>query len=702
MRSHLLIPFILAVLLLPLFSLKADLTADSLVENMELTAASNTLNVTVTSAVKLPVALRNPQISLKINIISWTEVNGTEHAVNITKSYSWYADTDGWVKSLTFDELRPDSSAVAIHGYAIVNIITEEGQIFYNVNGSQYSTIWEDRGSYWLANVHDNSNTLVGVYSYGKADKTQEFTLNFENANITLIGSQTNLPSSWEPQEGCGAPTIPKIGGFSVTYYALNPEGAGSVLSDVAEQIKADSHNLSWIESFEIKPPYDFDSLASSKNKSISELVPVDFTLGALSGKVVIIEIPGGSIDIGANAVEYYGYIFIDGAASKEVLLHEIGHAAGFCDPDPYAQWRNYWNSLVLPETSAFTNETWYTKISGVKIWASLISDPICPASRTTQLIFKLRSSENIDADWSLEATAGNVDPQAGSVTITPDGVTIETIYQPPALTDLTSVHVTLTLTSGGESRFFDFPLLITPSDSYVTTTNDTVTNSDYNLSDLADLYGNISTQIANLDSQTYESEKSMEYATRAQMNFQKAQEDLKRAMQINNSCVRDLLRRAADYRVMAAQYWWKAANLSESNLIAVFESAIDTLSGSNAVKMAEAYEKKAVSFELQANLGCPSGILSGSTGLSPLVAFYSLLTGGEQSGAFTTYIMWFFIILGVILTIVGFITAIATKGKKWGLLVAGIILIFAGIGIWVFTGFSGSPLGWILGLGGG
>ena len=706
----------LVFLILPLsLFYSSELTSESLVDSLELTAANNTLNITVTSAVELPAALRNPRIDLEIQIISWTEANGTEHSSNVTKSYSWFPDSSGWSKSISFEELRPDSAAVSIRGYVIAGMAVEEGQIFYNVNGSQYSTVWEDRSSYWLANVYDNDYNLVAVYSYGKESKTQEFELNFENSQLSLVGSQSSLPAEWSPIEGCGTPRVPKLGGFSVTYYASNPSTASSVLGRVADQIRSDSHNLSWIESFEVKDAVDFTQLAESKNKTVSELIPADFSFYQHpTGGVTIIDVPS-EINMGASGVAGPGIIFVY-SPNKDVLLHELAHQAGWCDPDPYGQWKDYWNSYVMPETSQFTNETWYTKLSDTKLWVSLISDPICPASRTTNLVFSVRSSEEVSLAWSVQVSEGSVSPSSGTITATPDGVKFAVLYQPPPGADLSSAYVELELSANGESRVFHFPLLIVP-ESYGNVTLNTTAIPDYSednyttpdtyLQDLSNYYGQISTQLQDLiDANNYTKPEALQAAERAKMNLMKAQEDLQTAMQKNDTCVRNLLREAANYRQMAAQYWLNYANYLQNTLnlgpISFSWTALSSTDIQNAKQMAEAYEKKAVSFEIQAQFGCPSGPLSGQYGLNPLIAFYSMLASSTDQSSVVNLVYWALLLTGGLLFIVGVLQAIATKGKRWQLMIIGLVLVFIALGISTFAGLSTNPFSGFLNLGGG
>ena len=684
MRKQLVALLLFLAIFMPSLQVRSELTAESLVESIELSAGNNTLNVSVESSVHLPLSHRNPQVSIIIEITSWTEANGTEHPSNITKAFSGSLG----VNSFSFTDLRPDNAAISIHGYVVVSISEEEGEVQYEIEGEHYSSLWEDRGSYWLVSLYRGiPSTLIGVYSFGKANKTQEFELDFQNANLRLIGGATGLPHSWEPQEGCGTPVISKLGGFSVTYYALNSEGAASILSDVASQIRSDSGNLSWIESFEIKPPFDFDSLAKSKNKSVSELVPSDFTLGGLSNRVVIIEIPGGTISIGAAAVEYYGYIFVDGAASKEVILHEVAHAAGFCDPDPYSEWRSYWQGYLNAPISKWTNSTWYLNVSDTKFWVSLESAPMCPASKTTTLSFNVKSDpDSAQFTYRIAAREGTIQNGEGSAT-TP--TTISVLYQAPATSQILSDEITFEITRDNKMQRFTFPYMVIPPQITVgNQTHDVYNQSEVSESGFTDdQLQSILDKIANLTAETsrdWDDPTALKYANRAEENLAKAKADIEQAKATNDTCVANLLRQAANNRVLAAQNYMAAAK-KYNETWDLFGHKLTLEDIDKYAKIAEEYENKAQQLEFQATLGCPSS----SRGISSLVALMGMFNmDGLSSGIVT--LGWVLLGIGALLLLLGILGSFLGNKKLAKFLTAGIALLVIGILVIVFGGAVG------------
>ena len=78
------------------------------------------------------------------------------------------------------------------------------------------------------------------------------------------------------------------------------------------------------------------------------------------------------------------------------------------------------------------------------------------------------------------------------------------------------------------------------------------------------------------------------------------------------------------------------------------------------------------------------------------------MLAGTNDMNSITNLLYWALLLTGGILFIVGVLQAIATKGKRWQLMIIGLVLIFLALGLATFMGLSSSPLGQLLGLGGG
>ncbi len=706
------------ILLVPLLNSQAE-TRMGIFANPEISTDNNQLVIKIRQADhwsaywSSTICFAYARIIGNLTVSSYIDGNGEEHPANLTISIDpdeqkWCTSGSGnkfTIFTSDFQDLRPSESAVSISGRIILQEIPVSSTDSFGNLGQYYVHFTEDGG--WTATIYlvqAGEDDLVAVFGVVPQTYTFDFTVDFSSGNLSLSGGPNQgLPTEWQPIEGCGTPWIPKLGGFSVTYYASNPSTASSVLGRVADQIRSDSHNLSWIESFEIRDSVNFPQLAQSKNKTVSELVPADFSFYQHpTGGVTIIDVPS-EINMGASGVAGPGIIFVY-SPSEDILLHEIAHQVGWCDPDPYQQWKDYWNSYVMPETSQFTNETWYTKLSDTKLWVSLISDPICPASRTMNLVFSVRSSEDLTVAWEVRTSVGSVSPSSGTIDVTPEGTKFAVLFQPSPTDDLMSAYVELELSANGESRVFHFPLLIVPEKYGNVTLNSTAipdyssnyTVPDSYLQDLSNYYGQISTQLQDLiDANNYTKPEALQAAERAKMNLMKAQEDLQTAMQKNDTCVRNLLREAANYRQMASQYWLNYANYLQNTLnlgpISFSWTALSSTDIQNAKRMAQAYEQKAVSMEMQATFGCPSGILSAKSGLNPLIAFYSMLSSYNDQQSVVHLLYWGLLILGGVLFIIGILQAATSKRRNYKLILVGLALIFFALAISVFAGISSS-----------
>ncbi len=699
MKRRLVVPLLFFIFLVPLFQAQATIVAPSFIDedNVALNTADNNLSVSFgfidnIRGYGFTTTSNCVYGDVKINITAYRDVNGTWHDATLTRS-RWITggfSLDSTLNySFTFEDLRPSANADAVRGYVVLTFSV--GSACGSWYGDGYTASISDHDSYYAVNIYENGN-LLSVFGVGKESITKEFELNFTSGQITYSGSATSLPAEWRPVEGCISPHIPKLGGFDIVYYASNPSVASGVLGRVADIVRQDSHNLSWIENIEIRDAVDFESLASSHNKTVSELTPADFdSYVSPPGKVTILDV-GEIIDIGASGVAAPGIIFTV-SPSEDILLHELSHQAGFCDPSPYKSWKDFWDSYVMPETSAFTNETWYTKIDDIKLWVTLSSEPICPASKETKLEFTVRSNEAVTVSWELDSPTGSFSPSSGTLEVDPVG-TIETIYVPDPTEGITTTEVTLTITLNGESRVFSFPLMILPDEWFQNTSISNVTGPiDFNEykstlpHDLMNLYENLSSQIADLENGNWSNADALASAERARLDFEAARQDLQRAMQTNDTCTKRLWMDAAKYRQIAANYWLLRAKDLETfgNIAGVNWVASQILGDENAKRMAESYERKALTFEMQAQMGCPQGILSSGYGISPLIAFYSALSSSIGTNNVKDLVYWGLLIFGGLLFLIGIIQAVATKGKRWQLILVGLLLIFLAFGFSTF-----------------
>ncbi|RLG42818.1 MAG: hypothetical protein DRN78_02815 [Thermoproteota archaeon] len=610
---------LLAILVMAFFPAAADtISCDHpLIESVELLAENHRIKFVVHPAYPISSYFPRPgtasrngfPYSYKINITEYRDVNGTWFPADKTfsggsRNYEYYNGTVTYV-TYSFDSLRPTSSAVAVRGYLTIRVPGEGvGRYFLSDGGVIWITQESNR---YIFNVDDAEGTLIEVFELPlSADTiTISFGYDLETDSLTTYGTSVSLPTSWSPVEGCGPSHISRLGGFSITYYAENPSTASAVISRVADQIKADSHNLSWIESFEIKDAVNFTALAESKNKTVEELTPADFGFyQAPRGRITIIDVPS-SINMGASGVAGPGIIFVY-APDESVLLHEIAHEAGFCDPDPYEDWKAYWDSYLGEgvETSV-GNATWQASFpDGTNFYVQLTSTPICIASKTVSLQFSVTSNPSgKTANYTISATGGQISNNRGYLT-TP--ATVNAVYQAPLSIEnpVALDYITFSLTYNGRTINFPFTLSVMNQSYYPN-----VTENSTIVQQLQDLSNSLANLTSNINSTVVTDPRAVEYYTKANDNYLKAKEDAQRAQETNDSRIASMWIQAANYRIQAANLYLQAAQAIQStlNLISYLPIASDQLQG--IIDQAQYWEQKAQQMEMAAATGGFGGI---------------------------------------------------------------------------------------------
>jgi hypothetical protein len=643
-------------------------------------------------------------------VTSYKDVNGTWVNGNWVK-YNQTLSYAGWSASFSFQNLRPTTSAVAIKGKIIAQISSsyngltdfhycgaysayagysyritgdaQTGRIVVNV----YS--WKDNPGAVECSYWNTGETLISVFQTPNPDKTEvDFSLDFNTMALSYSVSG-GLADTWTISEGCGDSYLGKTGAISVTIYSNDTASASNAINAINNALKTDSKGLVYVKEFEIKSGINLYDLAKQKNKTVDKLVPSDFYY-YLPGfqSVTIIHIPSGYF----SAQGIYagsGLIFVH-SLDQYVLLHEIAHGAGFCDPDPYSQWKSYWNSLTGSAISTFTNSTWYTKLSdGTKFWVTLETVPICPMTKSLNLVFSVKSDPSgKQFDYSIVPSLGSVNPSSGSGTT---NTKVTASYTAPSKSETIAVdNVVFKLKV--DNTEYDFPFLITvPKLSLFNSSLQNSWNPNQSIFSSNPYLYQLAQQALNLSSMpnNYTDPIAMSAFERAKRNFQMAFTDAQYAQKYaNDSCRVALYQSASQARIQAGEAWIKVADYYQ-NAFRLFNYYFNYEINVDAMKQyAQQWEQKAQTLELQAQLGCPTGLFSSKFGINPLIGLAGLLSGSGSGflGSLGT-IQTICLVLGAILTGLGFLGMITKEKDLRKLFTPGILLLAIVLVIYLIAG---------------
>ncbi len=707
MKKAIILLLLILMLLPSIIGTKAE--ANSIWRDLKFTSANNTLTVKISTF--LGEDLYDPYGSNAFRylliITAYKDVNGTwvygnRTVLNVSNSGAGYSG------SWSFQNIRPTASAIAIRGKFIASVsksftafsslsncgpysgwyaykyrvvgTAESGRIVINVYGFPSGKV---ECSYY------QTDTLLSVFQVQNPDKMEgDFELDFNSGKLsyTVTGG---LANTWAVVEGCGDNFLSKTGAIAVTIYSNFTAAASDAVRAIDAALRSDSKGLVYVKEFSIKS-LNLYEIAKARNKTVDKLVPSDFYFYLPSFQSVsILHIPSGYF----NAAGIYagsGLIFVH-SLDTYVLLHEIAHGAGFCDPDPYGDWKKYWNSFTGASLSMFSNSTWYSKTaSGVKYWVTLETVPICPMTKSLSLVFSVKSEPSgKEFDYTLSAQLGSISPASGSGTT---NTKISAVYTAPSRNEaVVADYITFKLkTADGEE--FAYPFFISvPKLSIFNTTlqqqynpNQSIFAWNPYLQWLAQYALNQSASISNLTDPN-----AIKYAQKAEFNFQKAQEDAMKAQMSNNSCVIALLQQAAYARIQAGNAWLSLAKAYQTSwytgignwYIAMPWS--ENVNEQATIQLAQQWEQKASILEMQAAIGCPSGFLSSGSGINPLLGILGLLSG---SGGGLGGIANLCLILGVVLCglgVLGMLTGTKELKKMftWGAILIAIYVVLLWMG---------------------
>lgn len=741
MRRKALLAGLLALLVAPLFPISRAETSTGhpWIDELNVVVANNKLNITGSVIYDFSetwnsyTGIGDEYLTYQVYVTKRQDLNGTWILVN--ENGTLVASKTGvdpdFKVSFDFTELRITEADIAIQGFIRVwpYFYRSSGHpVFehYNKGAKIEARITEEETRY-VVNIYGEPcdfgkvaacETLLEVFAIPKPEYLQvDFSLDFQNQTITLFGNATGLPSSWTAVEGCGYPWIDPVGGFSVTWYSYDPSTAADVLADVDAKIRSDSQNLSWIKGFSVQQALNFTQIALSRNKNVSELTPADFGTFQASDHITIIELPD-EITITSEegeplAVAAPGIIFTK-SREKNVILHELGHEAGFCDVPgdplgPYNQWKAYWQSILQPSLSEFTNSTWHFEQDNWHLWAYLASSPVYLSGRAGPLVLRMKASEARTVSVSVEVAQGSVSDALKQVTVGTDWSDAVFIYDPPDVANLTVIAAKFTISEpqSGLNRVLIYYLTVMPACwaselnltqeqieqiwptnwTWPTLPEDWITKPPFAQLPL-ELFSQLESMLSG-----YNWSGLNPYPAKAQENLQKAQEDIQMAQMAQDPCVRWLYSQAAQLRYQAAMLYAQAAQQYEQTLqsmgtwqgTATAGFAFALLPMSQAydygvlVQQAQMYEQKAAQLEMQAQLGCPAGFLGGQTGLSPLLGLGAML-GLFGGFGLTSRLPWLLIVLGGAMAAIGLVGAF-TKQRNWaGALPAGIAIALIGL----------------------
>ncbi len=495
--------------------------------------------------------------------------------------------------------------------------------------------------------------------------------------NLTGVYSEiAQIASGWEATAECGDGYLPRTDPFDAVFYGADT----STVNSLNESIYEASHGNVWLTDAVVRTTPELD-YTNKTPTDIYSLLPERATL------TVLVD-PNAPMDYRAI---YAGRGFI---IMKDddltVLKHEVGHGFGFCDPDPWGQVVAWWDAVFgKPPLSDFTNATWAwiweeggeTK----KVWAYLVTPPLYKSGEAGDLILRVKANWDAQVVVAPKVAEGSISPSSLTNTLTAGEWTdYEFTYTPPTVSDYLMVEIAFELTADGTE--------LSPARYVLLVTNASISSpclepgEPPEFQDLPEDFWEEYSEIVGNYTQ-FEEPDAVEYALKAYENAQKAKEDYEKALASNDTCVRSLLFEAAQLRMQAAQYYYKAAQLAEEDWEIHDWRILDW--GGDAESYAKAaaeYAAKAAQLEMQANLGCPSGFLSGDWGMNPLVWLASAFLGEGGIGINSWRIF------GILLFLIGLVVLIKVRSPV--LKFFGLLVMIGGALCFAFGGWGGLGLG--------
>jgi len=619
-------------------------------------------------------------IPLNVECVTKITVQGNNRWIEITPH--WYVDADP-----KFDYTRSDGTTGSysapwdpiIEGHyknaGSHLYLGEESTFRFKTDLSLINWLWEN-----LTDVHEVdltfnvtypkdpiniSSSIYGTVEVQPASVTFALHLNLDSIAMSYFEHE-DIANSWNIVEGCGDGYIDPTKPFSAVFYGV-PE---STIKQFNETIYKDSSGVCYISEYSIFSDSGLN-WTEYENATPSEIYS---KLPYRADLTVANDVPSPPCPAGVGAL-YAGHGFIVDAGMVDELLHEFGHACGFCDPDPWGDLKTYWRGIyVETQTAKMTNATWFIQSGDYKLWIIQKTTNAFEGGKKKTVTFSIKANKDVSLKIEFSSRDGSFDTASKSVTLTTSYKDVSSDFIPEDVSSITASDITLHFGDPIDA-YLTYPILIYPSEWNVETTSG---NGTLGTPSANSAFWQKWEELLNKTMADVDDPQAMAQLKLAQYDLQKAKEAMEKAEAANSTSERMMYEMAANQWLASAEERIKAASAYDPDVSGYFDWFLQGKPESH-IEKAEDYEQKATQYETQAEL------FQGESGAS-FAALLAWLESGMGSGTF--YWLGFALaVLGFVMLVIGSLTKTRELRKLGsGLLALGLIIIVC---TYIFGGVS-------------
>ncbi len=610
------------------------------------------------------------KITINARCVTKITAKGNSRWIEI-KPHCYYKDNP------VFDYTRSDGTSGSysapwdpiIEGYYFSGLgfwyLGEESTFRFKTDLSLINWLWEN-----LTDVHEVHltfnvtfpkepiNISSSIYGTVQVQPTSvTFTLHLDLDNIAMsYFEHGDIAGSWDIAEGCGDGYIDPKKPFTAVFYGV----PSSVVEEFNKTIAEASGGICYISQYSVhsEPDLNWTELENATPNQLYNKLPQREELTVWNG------VPTPPFPAGAGAL-YCMHGFIINAGMLDELLHEFGHACGFCDPDPWGDLKTYWRGIyVETQTAKMTNATWFIQSGDYKLWIIQKTTNAFEGGKKKTVTFSIKANKDVSLKIEFSSRDGSFDPASKSVTLTTSYKDVSSDFIPEDVSSITASDITLHFGDPIDA-YLTYPILIYPSEWNVETTSG---NGTLGTPSANSAFWQKWEELLNKTMADVDDPKAMAQLKLAQYDLQKAKEAMEKAEAANSTSERMMYEMAANQWLASAEERIKAASAYDPDVSGYFDWFLQGKPESH-IEKAEDYEQKATQYETQAEL------FQGESGAS-FAALLAWLESGMGSGSF----YW----LGIALAVLGFVMLVLgslTKTKELrklgsGLLALGLIII--------------------------